>query len=69
MTATADLVENLETKRSFPPDHRIGTAMLRETIERGLVIRVKADTYALASSIAFTSAQLDRADAIRAVLD
>ena len=48
--------------------------MLRETIDRGLASRVKADTYLLAPPIVITSAQIDRmvailADAIRAVLD
>ena len=69
-----ELVEERESKRSFPADHGIGAAVLRASLDRGLVSRVKADTYVLAPPIVITSAQMQRtveilAESIRAVLN
>ena len=74
LMCAVELVEDRRTRRSFPPDRGIGAAVVRETGERGLVSRVKADTYLLAPPIVVTSAQLEQAvailaDAIHAVLD
>ena len=74
LMCAVELVEDRATKRSFPADHGIGAAVLRASIDRGLVSRVKADTYVLAPPIVITSAQIERtvailAESIRAVLD
>ena len=74
LMCAVELVEDRATKRSFPADQGIGAAVLRASIERGLVSRVKADTYVLAPPMVITSAQIDRtveilAESIRAVLD
>ena len=74
LMCAVELVEDRRTRRSFPPDRGIGAAVLREASGRGLVSRVKADTYLLAPPIVVTSAQLGQAvailaDAIHAVLD
>ena len=74
LMCAVELVEDRATKRSFPAGAGIGAAVLRETIDRGLVSRVKADTYVLAPPIVITSAQIDRiveilSESIRAVLD
>ena len=73
LMCAVELVEDRESKRSFPADHGIGAAVLRASLDRGLVSRVKADTYVLAPPIVMTSAQLQRtveilAESIRAVL-
>ena len=69
-----ELVEDRASKRPFPPERGVGAAVLRETLDRGLVSRVKGDTYVLAPPIVITSEQIERlvatlADAVRAVLD
>ena len=69
-----ELVEDRADKRPFPAGRGVGAAVLRAAAERGLVSRVKADTYLLAPPIVVTSAQIERmveilAESIRAVLD
>ena len=73
LMCAVELVEDRASKRSFPAERGIGAAVLQAALERGLVSRVKADTYVLAPPIVITSAQLERtveilADAIRGVL-
>ena len=60
LMCAVELVEDRATKRSFPADRGIGAAVLRASIERGLVSRVKADTYVLAPPMVITSAQIER---------
>ena len=74
LMCAVELVEDRAAKRSFPAERGIGAAVLRAALDRGLVSRVKADTYVLAPPMVITSAQIERtveilADAIRAVLD
>ena len=74
LMCAVELVADRESKTPFPPGRGIGASVLRETLDRGLVSRVKGDTYVLAPPIVITSQQIERivailADAIRAVLD
>ena len=67
-----ELVEDRATKRPFAPDRGVGAALLRETAARGLVSRVKGDTYLLAPPIVTLDDQLARmvdilAESVRAV--
>ena len=73
LMCAVELVEDVETKRSFPTAHGVGRTVLRETIKRGLVSRVKDDTYLLAPPIITTNKQLHRtveilSDSVRSVL-
>ena len=74
LMCAVELVEDRASKRSFSAGRGIGAAVLRAAADRGLVSRVKADTYLLAPPIVITSAQIERmveilAESIRAVLD
>ena len=74
LMCAVELVEDRADKRPFPAGRGVGAAVLRAAAERGLVSRVKADTYLLAPPIVVTSAQIERmveilAQSIRAVLD
>ena len=74
LMCAVELVEDRATKRRFAAGRGVGAAVLRAAVDRGLVSRVKADTYVLAPPIVITNAQIDRlvgilADSIRAVLD
>ena len=55
-----ELVEDRATKRPFSPDRGVGAALLRETAARGLVSRVKGDSYLLAPPIITPEDQLAR---------
>ena len=68
-----ELVEDKATKQSFPAGAKVGPRVLRAALERGLLSRVKGDSYVLAPPIVITHEQLDRsvailAEAIEAVL-
>ena len=74
LMCAVELVQDRASKRPFPAERGVGAAVLRETLDRGLVSRVKGDTYVLAPPIVITSEQIERlvatlADAVRAVLD
>ena len=74
LMCAVELVEDRASKRSFSAGRGIGAAVLRAAADRGLVSRVKADTYLLAPPIVITSAQIGRmveilAESVRAVLD
>ena len=74
LMCAVELVEDRADKRPFPAGRGVGAAVLRAAAERGLVSRVKADTYLLAPPIVVTSAQIERmveilAESVRAVLD
>ena len=73
LMCAVELVEDRSTKQSFPADRKVGVAVNRETIGRGLFSRIKGDNYLLAPPIVITTDQLDRtveilANSIRAVL-
>ena len=74
LMCAVELVEDRADKRPFPAGRGVGAAVLGAAAERGLVSRVKADTYLLAPPIVVTGAQIERmveilAESIRAVLD
>ena len=74
LMCAVELVEDRATKRPFAPGRGIGGALLRETAARGLVSRVKGDTYLLAPPIVTTDVQLARmveilAESVRTVAD
>ena len=68
-----ELVEDKAAKQPFPAGAKVGPRVLRAALERGLLSRVKGDSYLLAPPIVITHEQLDRsvailAEAIEAVL-
>ncbi len=73
LMCAVELVEDRAAKRSFPAGAKVGPRVLRAALERGLLSRVKGDSYLLAPPIVITDAQLDRAveilaEAVEAVL-
>ena len=68
-----ELVEDPASKQSFSADRKIGIAVNREAVARGLFSRVKGDCYLLAPPIVTTESQLDKAvdivaESVRSVL-
>ena len=68
-----EIVEDKAAKQPFPAGAKVGPRVLRTALERGLLSRVKGDSYLLAPPIIITHEQLDRsvailAEAIEAVL-
>ncbi len=68
-----EIVEDKAAKQPFPAGAKVGPRVLRTALERGLLSRVKGDSYLLAPPIVITHEQLDRsvailAEAIEAVL-
>ena len=55
-----ELVEDKAAKRPFPAGRKIGPQVLGRARERGLLSRVKGDSFLLAPPIVITHAQLDR---------
>ncbi len=55
-----ELVEDRPTKRSFAPARQIGLRVHQEAVDRGLLSRVKGDSYLLAPPLIITDEQLDR---------
>ena len=55
-----ELVEDRPTKRSFSPASQIGLRVHQEALDRGLLSRVKGDSYLLAPPLIITDEQLDR---------
>ncbi|MXY15434.1 MAG: aspartate aminotransferase family protein [Acidobacteria bacterium] len=55
-----ELVEDKATKRPFPAGRKIGPQVLTRARERGMLSRVKGDSYLLAPPIVITHAELDR---------
>ena len=74
LMCAVELVEDRASKRPFPPGRGVGAAVQEAALDRGLVSRVKGDTYLLAPPIVITSEQIERsvetlAGAVQAVLD
>ncbi len=74
LMCAVELVADRATKQPFPAARGVGVALLREAAARGLVSRVKGDTYLLAPPIVATGEQLARmveilAGSVRAVVD
>ncbi len=73
LMCAVELVKDRATKEAFSPNDRIGPQVNRQTIDRGLFSRIKADTYVLAPAFVITNEQLDQtveilAESIKAVL-
>ena len=73
LMCAVELVENRETKKSFPAEQQIGTKVNHAAIEKGLFSRIKGDSYLLAPPVVTTDSQLDQiveilTKAIRATL-
>ena len=73
LMCAVELVADPATKQPFLPGDKVGPRVHREAAERGLISRVKADTYVLAPAAVITDDQIDRtvdilAGAVRAVL-
>ena len=66
LMCAVELVEDKATKQPFPAAAKVGPRVLRTTLERGLLSRVKGDSYVLAPPIVITHEQLDRSVAILA---
>jgi len=73
LMCAVELVEDPASKQSFSADRKIGIAVNREAVARGLFSRVKGDCYLLAPPIVTTESQLDKAvdivaESVRSVL-
>ena len=73
LMSAVELVEDRATKQPFPAAAKVGPRVLRAALERGLLSRVKGDSFVLAPPIVITHEQLDRsvailAEAVEAVL-
>src|SRR5262245_11253445 len=54
-----ELVEDKASKKPFPPARKTGARLYQECAKRGLVSRIKDDTYMLAPSFVISDADLD----------
>ena len=73
LMCAVELVQDKSTKQAYPASEKVGPQVNRQTSERGLFSRVKADTYVLAPPIVITNEQMDQtveilAASIKAVL-
>jgi putrescine aminotransferase len=60
LMAGVELTADKETHRPFEPSLNVGGRVLREARERGLVARVKGDSYLVAPPLVITADQIDR---------
>ena len=60
LMCAVELVENRETKKSFPDDQQVGIRVNQAAIAGGLFSRVKGDSYLLAPPVITTDSQLDQ---------
>jgi putrescine aminotransferase len=60
LMAGVELVADKATHRPFDPSRGVGPRVLREARERGLVARVKGDSFLLAPPLVVTADQIDR---------
>ena len=60
LMCAVELVENRETKKSFPADQQVGIRVNQEAVAGGLFSRVKGDSYLLAPPVITTDSQLDQ---------
>ena len=73
LMCAVELVQDKSTKQAYPASEKVGAQVNRQTSERGLFSRVKADTYVLAPPIVITNEQMDQtveilATSVKAVL-
>jgi 4-aminobutyrate--pyruvate transaminase len=60
LMAAVELTADKETHRPFEPSLGVGGRVLREARERGLVARVKGDSFLVAPPLVVTADQVDR---------
>ena len=60
LMAAVELTADKETHRAFEPSLNVAGRVLREARERGLVARVKGDSYLVAPPLVITAEQVDR---------
>jgi len=60
LMCAVELVENKSTKQSFPARKTVGLQVQQKALERGLVSRVKGDSYLLAPPIVISDEQLEQ---------
>jgi putrescine aminotransferase len=60
LMAAVELTADKETHRPFEPSLNVGGRVLREARERGLVARVKGDSFLVAPPLVITADQVDR---------
>jgi adenosylmethionine-8-amino-7-oxononanoate aminotransferase len=60
LMAGVELVADKETRRPFEPSQGVGPRVLREARQRGLVARVKGDSFLMAPPLVVTADQIDR---------
>jgi adenosylmethionine-8-amino-7-oxononanoate aminotransferase len=60
LMAGVELVADKETRRPFEPSQGVGPRVLREARQRGLVARVKGDSFLMAPPLVVTADQVDR---------
>jgi adenosylmethionine-8-amino-7-oxononanoate aminotransferase len=60
LMAGVELTADKETHRPFEPSLNVAGRVLREARERGLVARVKGDSYLVAPPLVITADQVDR---------
>ena len=66
LMCAVEIVEDKAEKRPFPAAAKVGPRVLRAALERGLLSRVKGDSFVLAPPVVITHEQLDRSVAILA---
>ncbi len=60
LMAAVELVADKESRRAFEPSRAVGGRVLHEARERGLIARVKGDSYLVAPPLVITADQVDR---------
>jgi adenosylmethionine-8-amino-7-oxononanoate aminotransferase len=60
LMAAVELAADKETRRPFEPSLGVGGRLLREARDRGLVARVKGDSFLMAPPLVITAEQVDR---------
>ena len=61
LMCAVEIVQDRDTKQSFPAADKVGPRVHRHALDRGLFSRVKGDSYLLAPPFVITNEQLDRA--------
>jgi len=60
LMAGIELVEDRETRKPFDPSLKVGEHLVRECAKRGLISRVRGDTYLLAPPFVITDDEIER---------
>ncbi len=60
LMCAVEFVEDQATKKPFPATEKIGLQIHKKALEKGLLSRIKGDSYLLAPPIVITESELDR---------